>query len=219
MTWKECPQKKSNLTLYLIILLLLICSRFFDLYTTYLATPDLTKESNLMVIYLGLGWFKLIFMNILIIVIFFLLFRFSWPRLTRRGQDKLKANNPTFKEKKKLTKHRNISHEIGITLPIYVIITGYFQGIVNIMIHLNLIIVSFSILLYLYPIIIGGIFGYISLYLSKKFLYLGHPWFPKKAHKIMMPRITVENEAETQSPQSPVETSFLSPAQSLYSHQ
>jgi len=103
-------------------------------------------------------------------------------------------NNKSYPiENKQVRSHasrRNISLEIGMTLPIYVIITGYFQGIVNMMIHLELIIFSFASFLFLYPIIIGGIFGYISLYITKRFLYLGHPRFIKKAHKIMMPKST-----------------------------
>ena len=174
-------QKKSNLSLYLIVFILLLCSRLFDISTTYLATPNLTKESNLMVRILGLGWFNFIFMNIVIIVAFFFLFRFSWSRF-------MKMHPLIDKYKKSRVNHRNIPLEIGITLPIYVIITGYFQGIVNIMIHLKLVIVSFTNFLYLYPAIIGGVFGYISLYITKHILYLKPPWFRKKAHKVMIPK-------------------------------
>lgn len=207
---KEFPcidhsQKKFNLYLYLVIFTLLICSRFFDMYTTYLATPNLTGESNIMVRYLGLGWFNLIFMNIAIILAFFFLFKFSWSKFMNRNPNRRMRDNPSSRELNNDVKypitnkhvrsrasHRNISLEIGMTLPIYIIITGYFQGIVNMMIHLELIIFSFTSFLFLYPVIIGGAFGYISLYITKRFLYLGHPRFAKKAHKIMMPKRTVE---------------------------
>ena len=203
--------KRSRLSLYLIIFLLLICSRLFDMYTTYLATPNLTGESNIMVRYLGLGWLKLIFMNVLIILVFFFLFRFSWSKFMKRYPNKRMRDNPSCRELNNDVKHpinnknvrsranhRNISLEIGITLPIYVIITGYFQGVVNIMIHLELIIVSFTNFLLLYPAIIGGIFGYISLNITKHILYLKHPRFNKKAHKIMMPKRTVEHKGSNE---------------------
>ncbi len=200
-------QKKSSLSFYLVIFILLICSRFFDIYTTYLATPNLTGESNIMVTYLGLGWFKLIVMNMVIILVFFLLFRFSWSKFMNGNPIKRRSNVPSSREFNNDVRYpidnknirsragpRNIFLEIGITLPLYVIITGYFQGIVNIMIHLKLIIVSFTYFLYLYPAIVGIIFGYISLYVTKQILYLERPWFRKKAHKIMMPKRTVEFE-------------------------
>lgn len=204
-SWNGNLEKKSNLQIYFVILTLLVCSRLFDIYTTYLATPDLEAESNFMVRYLGFGWFILIIMNVLIIFIFFLLFRFSWSQLMKRYLIKQRPDTPYFQElkndqrhpkinKRSYAKHRNISLEIGITLPIYVIITGYFQGLVNLMIHLELIILSFINFLFLYPIIIGGIFGYISLYLTKKFLYLGRPRFNRKPHKVMVPKRAEEHD-------------------------
>jgi hypothetical protein len=96
--------------------------------------------------------------------------------------------------------HRNIFLEIGITLPIYVIITGYFQGVVNIMIYLRFIIISFTNFIFLYPLIIGGVFGYLSLYLTKHLLYSRHPWLTKKAHKIMIPNKNIGDEAPIKSP-------------------
>jgi hypothetical protein len=170
-----------------------------------------------MVTYLGLGWFKLIVMNIVIILVFFFLFRFSWSRFMKGYPIKRRSNVSSSRELnndlkhpinnkpiRSPAKHRNIFLEIGITLPIYVIITGYFQGIVNIMIHLELIIVSFTNFLLLYPAIIGGIFGYISLYITKHILYLKHPRFNKKAHKIMMPKRTVEHKGYTKVPRPPL---------------
>lgn len=206
-------RKKSNLSIYSIVFILLLCSRIFDISTTYLATPDLTMESNILVRHLGLGWFTFILLNILMILIFFLLFRFSWSKFMIRYPIKrmysIKSiqemqNDKSYpmnnKQIRTRAKHRNVFLEIGITLPIYVIITGYFQGVVNIMIHLKFIIVSFTNFLILYPLIIGGVFGYFSLYLTKHLLYSGHPWFTKKAHKIMMPKRTVEQEVPIKSP-------------------
>jgi hypothetical protein len=190
-------RKKSNISFYSIVFILLLCSRLFDIITTYLATPNLTMESNVMVRSLGLGWFRFIILNIAIILVFFLLFRFSWskfmkiyPIRVRYGTQSPKELNEVlgYSSLNKHMNHRNIALEIGITLPIYVIITGYFQGVINIMIYLELIIFSFSSFLYLYPLIIGGVFGYISLYITKQILYPKHPWFTKKAHKIMMPK-------------------------------
>jgi hypothetical protein len=209
------PTKNTNLHLYLIILILLICSRLFDIYTTYLATPDLSQESNFMVRYLGLGWLKLIVMNIVIILVFFLLFRVSWSKLMAGYQERRRDNNQPPNELnnyidhpiinksiKSRAKHRNIFLEVGLTLPIYVIITGYFQGVVNIMIYSELIIISFTSFLFLYPFIIGFVFGYISLYLTKHLLYFGHPRFSKKAHKVMMPKRSDELEGSSRYPGS-----------------
>jgi hypothetical protein len=207
ISWSEYLKKKSDVQLYVVIFTLLACSRLFDIYTTYLATPDLARESNFMVRFLGLGWFILIVLNILIIFVFFQLFIYSWSKLSRRylkrqsggapyfGEYENQTQNPTIgKHTRPAIERRNVSLEIGITLPIYVIITGYFQGVVNLLVHLEMIIFSFINFLYLYPLIVGGVFGYISLYLTKKLLYLGHPKFKKKAHKVMMPKRVEEHE-------------------------
>lgn len=180
--------KNSTLSLYLVIFILLICSRIFDMSTTYLATPNLTMESNIMVRILGLGWFRFIVLNIVIILAFFLLFRFSWSRFSKRRINR-QSNEQGISP-------RNIPLEIGITLPIYVIITGYFQGLINIMIYMKWILISFTHLLFLYPLIVGGIFGSISLYLTKKILYSKDPQFSKKAHKVMIPKKIEEPEED-----------------------
>ncbi|UCE36456.1 MAG: hypothetical protein JSW00_13165 [Thermoplasmata archaeon] len=199
------PAKHTYLQLYLIILILLICSRLFDIYTTYLATPDLSEESNFMVRYLGLGWLKFIVINIIIILVFFFLFRISWSKLIAEYQKEQWDSNHNPNESnnylglpivnksiKSHAKHRNIFLEIGLTLPIYVIITGYFQGVINIMIHLELIVISFTSFIFLYPIIIGFVFGYISLYLTKQLLYFRHPLYSKKVLKFMMAKKIVK---------------------------
>ena len=170
--------KTPSLSLYLVIFILLICSRLFDMSTTYLATPNLSMESNIMVTTLGFGWFRFIVINILITMVIFLLFRISWSHYCRR------------KEMRHWDEHepkpRNIPLEIGITLPIYVIITGYFQGFMNILIYMEWVLVSFTNLLFLYPIVVGGIFGSISLYLAKKILYSKRSGSKGPAHKVMV---------------------------------
>jgi hypothetical protein len=62
------------------------------------------------------------------------------------------------------------------------------------MIYMEWILVSFTNMLFLYPIIVGGIFGSISLYLTKKILYSKKPRSTTKPHKVMMPKRTVEYE-------------------------
>jgi hypothetical protein len=126
-------------------------------------------------------------LNVLITSAIFLLFKFSWSRFTRR---RLVSN--LFEQK---PKSRNIPLEIGITLPIYVIITGYFQGLINILIYMEWILISFTNLLFLYPLIVGGIFGSVSLYLTKKILYKRNPGRVKKAHKVRIPKRIEEPES------------------------
>jgi hypothetical protein len=185
--------KGSPPSLYLVIFILLFCSRLFDMSTTYLATPNLTLESNIMVRTMELGWFRFIVLNILITLMIFLLFKFSWSKYSNGKTSRhIDEQNP---------KPRNIPLEIGITLPIYVIITGYFQGLINIMIYMELILISFTNMLFLYPIIVGGIFGSVSLYLTKKILYSKEPRFSKKAHKVMMPKSIDEHEGSSRDPE------------------
>jgi hypothetical protein len=143
---------------------------------------------------MGLGWIRFIALNILITLMIFFLFKFSWSRFSNGKSSRyIDGQNP---------KSRNIPIEIGITLPIYVIITGYFQGLINIMIYMEWILISFTNLPFLYPIIVGGIFGSVSLYLTKKILYSKNPWFSKKAHKVMMPIRTDEHEGSSRDPGS-----------------
>lgn len=184
--FKHSYSSNPTLLFYLVIFMLLFCSRLFDMSTTYLATPNLSMESNIMVTTLGLGWFLFIVLNVLITLAIFLLFKFSWSRFSNR-----KAISNYFEPK---PKSRNIPLEIGITLPIYVIITGYFQGLINILIYMEWILISFTNLLFLYPLIVGGIFGSISLYLTKKILYARKPRNVKKAHKVRIPKKIEEPE-------------------------
>ena len=77
-----------NLFIYTTVFLLLLCSRIFDVYTTYLATPDLARESNFVVRAFGFGWMNLLIMNIVIITVFFLLFTLSWSRYQKWHVDR-----------------------------------------------------------------------------------------------------------------------------------
>ena len=192
-------QENTNLFIYITVFALLLCSRIFDIYSTYLVTPDLSGESNFLVRYLGFGWTNLSVMNMAIITVFFLLFAISWSEYSKRRENdhggshsgiggfitrnaESVFDDPIETE----TMQRNVAYEIGITLPIYVIITGYFQGVVNIMIYFGVIVVSFTHSQFLYPVMIGGVFGIISHYFAKRLLYKGHEPLSKKPHKVMV---------------------------------
>jgi hypothetical protein len=189
------PQKTA-LSLHLVIFLLLLCSRLFDMSTTYLVTPNLSMESNVIVRFLGFGWFKFIVLNVLIIMIFFLLFLFSWKRYSNWKTVRYKFELYTKDQSEKRSRTRNIALEVGITLPIYVIITGYFQGLINLMIYMEWVLIRFTNLLFLYPLIVGGIFGSISLYLTKKILYSRNSDSSKKAHKVMVAKKDHEDDED-----------------------
>jgi len=200
----EVPfQRNTNLFIYLTVFSLLLCSRIFDIYSTYLVTPDLSGESNFLVRYLGFGWTNLSVMNVAIIVVFFLMFAISWSEFSKRHENDhggshsviggfitrnadAEFHDPIESE----IMQRNLAYEIGITLPVYVIITGYFQGAVNIMIYFGVIVVSFTHSQFLYPVMIGGVFGIISHYFAKRLLYKRHEPLSQKPHKVMMPQKT-----------------------------
>jgi hypothetical protein len=186
--------RKSNLYIYLTVLGLLICSRFFDIFTTHLVTPDLSGESNFLVRYLGFGWTNLYIINLAIIAAFSLLFAVSWSEFAKSEEN---GNHPlhssiggfvTRNEEIDSTGflERKVAYEIGITLPIYVIITGYFQGVVNIMIFSGFLVISFLQSQFVYPVMIGGIFGIISHYFAKRLLYARRWPRSEKPHKVMV---------------------------------
>jgi len=58
----------------LILFLIFVC---VDIWTTYLASPDLKLEGNLVIQYFNLGWRGLILYNIVIFAIIIILFYFS----------------------------------------------------------------------------------------------------------------------------------------------
>jgi hypothetical protein len=169
--------------------------------TTYVATPNLSMESNIMVTILGLGWVRFIVVNLLITMVIFLVFQVSWTQYSKRREMNYWDENRS--------KKRNIPLEIGITLPIYVIITGYFQGLMNILIYMEWILVSFTNLLFLYPVIVGGIFGSVSLYLTKKILYSKKSKRP--AHKVMMAKRESYPEEFVEEPKEEDELAFPPP--------
>ena len=191
--------RNTNLYIYITVFALLLCSRIFDIYSTYLVTPDLSGESNFLVRYLGFGWTNLSVMNIAIIVVFFLMFAISWSEFSKRrenyhGGSHLSVGGFVTREadtefddpNESEIMQRNVAYEIGITLPIYVIVTGYFQGVVNIMIYFGVIVVSYTHSQFLYPVMIGGVFGIISHYFAKRLLYKRHEPLSKKPHKVMV---------------------------------
>jgi hypothetical protein len=196
----EVPfQQNTNSFVYITVFALLLCSRIFDIYSTYLVTPDLSGESNFLVRYLGFGWTNLSVLNVAIIAVFFLMFAISWSEFSKRRENGYEGSQSSFggfitrneesvfpRPNENKVMDRNIGYEIGITLPVYVIITGYFQGVVNIMIYFGVIVVSFTHSQFLYPVMIGGIFGIISHYFAKRLLYRRHEPLSKKPHKVMV---------------------------------
>jgi hypothetical protein len=191
--------RNSNLCIYITVFALLLCSRIFDIFTTYLASPDLSGESNFLVRYLGFGWTNLYVLNLGIIAVFFLLFAFSLSEFSKIRQNGCESSQSsiggfiTRNEESVFLEpieteimDRNVAYEIGITLPVYVIITSYFQGAVNIMIYFGVIVVSFTHSQFLYPVMIGGVFGIISHYFAKRLLYKRHEPLSNKPHKVMV---------------------------------
>jgi len=49
----KSQDKKNGMRGFIIIVILLFSSRFFDIYTTYLHTPDMSKEGNPIMTFLG----------------------------------------------------------------------------------------------------------------------------------------------------------------------
>jgi len=67
---------------FLTLSLLLLISRFYDVYTTYLYIPDLKGETNILVRYFGAGWTAVILVQtalvlLLIYALYHYLFRFK----------------------------------------------------------------------------------------------------------------------------------------------
>jgi hypothetical protein len=191
----------SNLYIYVTVFALLLFSRVFDIFTTLLATPDLSGESNFLVRYLGFGWTNLYILNMVIIAVFFILFAISWSEFSKRRSTVYEGSQSPFygfitRNEESIflepdeTIDRKVAYEIGITLPVYVIITGYFQGAVNIMVYFGLIVVSFTHSQFLYPVMIGGVFGIISHYFAKRILYTQHKPLSIRPHKVMISRKT-----------------------------
>lgn len=193
--------RDTNLYMYITVLLLLLFSRIFDILTTYLATPDLSGESNFLVRYLGFGWTNLYIMNAAVVLGFFFLFVLSWSEFTKNRSHDYESTGPSvlgFVTRnvesdingpvEPAIMQRNVAYEIGITLPVYVIITGYFQGAVNIMVYLGLIVVSFTQSQFLYPVMIGGVFGIISHFFARNMLYSGQKPPSTRPHKVMVSR-------------------------------
>jgi len=84
---------------FVFLSLLVIIGRSFDTITTYLYTPDLTNETNILVKYLGANWTSVIIIQVLLTVLiigllYFYFFKFS----------------PNKPNDKKLTLKQYVSH-------------------------------------------------------------------------------------------------------------
>lgn len=67
---------------FLLFAILVIVGRFFDVYTTFLYTPDLKNETNVLVVFLGADWTSVIliqsfFVLLAVILLYYYYFRFS----------------------------------------------------------------------------------------------------------------------------------------------
>ncbi len=81
--------KKKKMNRFLIVSVLLLIGRLYDATTTYLYTPDLLNESNVLVSFCGIGWIsiaaiQIIFIVGLIYLYYFYLFRFRAIRYPKK---------------------------------------------------------------------------------------------------------------------------------------
>ena len=88
----ENKEKTKN---FIILSVLVIVGRTFDALTTFLYTPDLTNETNILVKFLGANWTSVIIVQVLLTgltigLLYFYLLKFSPPMPT--------SKNLTFKE-------------------------------------------------------------------------------------------------------------------------
>ncbi|HBX50741.1 MAG TPA: hypothetical protein DEH02_06675 [Bacteroidales bacterium] len=99
-TYKINYQTKKTILMtkkikFLILAFLVIVGRFYDAYTTYLYTPDLTYESNIIVKFFGAGWFSvIIFQALLVIIVIYCLYYYFFRYKTTLPTD----NNLTKNE-------------------------------------------------------------------------------------------------------------------------
>jgi len=71
---------------FLMLVFLIVIGRLYDGITTFLYTPDLSKESNIIIKYLGAGWTSFIILQIVLIgfviyLIYYFIFKYNpqWP--------------------------------------------------------------------------------------------------------------------------------------------
>ncbi|MBE0646873.1 MAG: hypothetical protein IH596_03720 [Bacteroidales bacterium] len=81
--------KKKKMNRFIIVSILLVVGRLYDATTTYLYTPDLLNESNVLVVFFGARWISIVAVQIIFIVgliylYFFYLFRFRAIRCTEK---------------------------------------------------------------------------------------------------------------------------------------
>jgi hypothetical protein len=72
----------NKMNKFLLLSLLVIIGRAYDISTTYAYTPDLTKETNFLVKFLGAGWtsvliFQTLISGLIIGLLYFYFFKFS----------------------------------------------------------------------------------------------------------------------------------------------
>lgn len=59
-------KNRKKVISFLIVAILILLGRFFDVYTTYLYTPNLHQESNFLVKWFGAGWAVMITIQIIL---------------------------------------------------------------------------------------------------------------------------------------------------------
>ncbi|MBL1181572.1 MAG: hypothetical protein HND27_10745 [Bacteroidetes bacterium] len=75
---------------FIIIALLVIVSRLYDVFTTYLYIPDLEGETNILVKFFGAGWttviiFQSLLVGLTVFLLFFYFFKFKPDYPTEKG--------------------------------------------------------------------------------------------------------------------------------------
>lgn len=78
----ENPSQPNKTIKFIILALLVIIGRLYDVTTTYLYTPDLKNETNVLVKFLGAGWTSVIIIQSLLVgltvyLLYFYFFRFK----------------------------------------------------------------------------------------------------------------------------------------------
>jgi len=81
---------KGTMKKFILLALLVIIGRAYDITTTYLYTPDLTNETNILVKFLGVGWTSVLIVQISLTgltigLLYFYFFKFSPDRPTDKN--------------------------------------------------------------------------------------------------------------------------------------
>ncbi|NUM61542.1 MAG: hypothetical protein HUU44_05240 [Ignavibacteriaceae bacterium] len=83
-------EQTSKTKKFILIALLVIVSRLYDVFTTYLYIPNLEGETNILVKFLGAGWttviiFQSLLVGLTIFLLFFYFFKFKPDYPTEKG--------------------------------------------------------------------------------------------------------------------------------------